>query len=154
MAASVPINLAFLLSFFLHAGIQGNPSYSSLELYLMNLNTPKKRKRCRQKISFFPSFFPFLIYRELLDDENFQESLIVIKNEPILYFNQFASQHQSTTKQVYETSIGSQRSTDHKRVWDTEQGPVDRSSALPESESQVLGERESQALGAVDTESC
>ena len=75
----------------------------------------------------------------------------MIKNEPILYFNQFASQHQSTTKQVYETSIVD---ADHKRVQDTEQGPVDRSSARPESESQALGERESVALGAVDTESC
>ena len=81
----------------------------------------------------------------------------MITNEPILYFNQFASQHQSTTKQVYETTIGSQRSivdADYKRVRDTEQGPVDQSSALPESESQVLGEKESQAMGAVDTDSC
>ena len=119
----------------------------------MNLNTPKKSKLCTSE----DIFFSFLIYRELFDDENFQESLTVIKNEPILYFNQFANQHQSTTKQVSETRIGSQRSivdADHKRVRDTEQGPVDRSSALPESESQVLGERENQALGAVDTESC
>ena len=50
MAASVPINLAFIFLFFLHAGIQGNPSYSSLELYIVNLNTPKKSKLCRQKI--------------------------------------------------------------------------------------------------------
>ena len=105
----------------------------------------KEKQAMSSEDIIFSFFFSFLIYRELLDDENFQESLTVIKNEPILYFNQFASQHQSTTKQVYETSIGSQRSivdADHKRVRDTEQGPVDRSSALPESESQVLGERE------------
>ena len=59
MAAIVPINLAFIFLFFLHAGIQGNPSYSSLKLYIVNLNTPKKSKLCCQKISFFPSFFFF-----------------------------------------------------------------------------------------------
>ena len=40
-------------------------------------------------------FFCWHDYRELLHDDNFQESLSEIKEEPIPYFNQFSSQPKS-----------------------------------------------------------
>ncbi len=91
--------------------------------------------------------------RELLDDENFQESLAEVKKEPILYFQQFNLHAQSNGGQEGGKEDLHQRSDSlqiepHKH----DQGP--RTCAPPEKDlGKVLGEADSQAAGITDTKS-